>query len=294
MKKFAYICCGLAFLLVISACDKKGSEPTTQTTEATPTAQTESTAQAPVAMPPATQPSVKTGKVKETMNTAGYTYILVADDSSETWIAVTETTVNVGDEVSYYDGIVMENFQSKTLNRSFDKIVFSSGLVGQGAALAGGTLPVDSSGVPPASSFGEALKTEGGGLAAPPPGMEGALGSKAAVVPFTEIHVDKADGENSYTVSELFAKAAELNGKTIKIKGKIVKVSRRIMGVNWLHIQDGTGDPAGNTHDLVVTTDADPQDGWDIVTAEGVLAANKDFGAGYKYDVIIEQAQISK
>ena len=120
------------------------------------------------------------------------------------------------------------------------------------------------------------------------------MGSQKAVVPFAEIKVDKASGANSYTVGELFQKATDLNGKSIRIKGKVVKVSTKIMGLNWLHIQDGSGDPAQNTHDLVVTTAAEPAADWDIVTVEGTLTANKDFGSGYSYKVLIEGATVTK
>ena len=64
------------------------------------------------------------------------------------------------------------------------------------------------------------------------------------------------------------------------------------MGKNWIHIQDGTGDPQKNTHDLVVTTDGMAEKG-EVVTIEGVVAANKDFGSGYKYEVIIEDAKVT-
>ena len=65
------------------------------------------------------------------------------------------------------------------------------------------------------------------------------------------------------------------------------------MGKNWHHIQDGTGDPTNNTHDLVVTSSAIVEKGT-IISFEGVLAADKDFGAGYRYDVIIEDAGVVK
>jgi hypothetical protein len=73
-----------------------------------------------------------------------------------------------------------------------------------------------------------------------------------------------------------------------------MKVSPRIMGRNWIHLQDGTGNPDNKTHDLVVTTSQDPDADWDIITVEGVLAANKDFGSGYTYDAIIEDANIKQ
>ena len=64
------------------------------------------------------------------------------------------------------------------------------------------------------------------------------------------------------------------------------------MGRNWIHLQDGTGNPESNTHDLVVTTSQEPAADWDIITIEGVLAADKDFGSGYSYAAIIEEASI--
>ena len=80
----------------------------------------------------------------------------------------------------------------------------------------------------------------------------------------------------------------------VVVRGKVVKVSPRIMGRNWVHLQDGTGNPDDNTHDLVVTTALDPEADWDIITMEGVLTANKDFGSGYSYSVIIEDANLKQ
>ena len=80
---------------------------------------------------------------------------------------------------------------------------------------------------------------------------------------------------------------------TVTVKGQVVKVSKNIMGKNWLHIQDGTGDPNKNTHDLVVTT-MDVAEKGDIVTVDGPAAANKDFGSGYKYYIIIEDGKVTK
>jgi phosphopantetheine adenylyltransferase len=65
------------------------------------------------------------------------------------------------------------------------------------------------------------------------------------------------------------------------------------MGKNWIHLQDGSGDPMKNTHDLVVTTsETAAKDA--VVVVEGVLSKDKDFGAGYRYQAIIEDAKISK
>ena len=114
-----------------------------------------------------------------------------------------------------------------------------------------------------------------------------------AAVPLSNLKVEKSTAQNGYTVAELFEKAASLNNQKVNVKGQVVKVNPDIMGRNWLHIQDGTGDPAKNTHDLVVTT-ADIAEKGDIISIEGTLAADKDFGYGYRYNVIVEDAVLMK
>ena len=147
-------------------------------------------------------------------------------------------------------------------------------------------------------SFTDAMQQEApmmGG--APMPGMGADMqqsgGSGGAVTQDQEIKVDKAEGENAYTVEEVFAKSADLAGKKVKIRGKVVKVSPNIMGRNWLHLQDGTGSVANNSHDLVVTS-AEIPEADSVVVIEGVMAKDKDFGAGYFYNVILEEAVIVK
>jgi len=221
------------------------------------------------------------------MDASGYTYINVETETGEKWIAVNQSAVEVGEEITFMDGMVMQNFFSKALDRTFPEIVFSSGLVGAGAATP--QMPPAGTG---AESFSQALTSEGG--QAPAPELNLKSGSQKAVVPFAEIKVEKAPGDNSYTIEEIFSKAAELNGKTVIVKGKVIKVSPRIMGRNWIHLQDGTGSPEENTHDLVITTSQEAGADWDIITMEGVLAANKDFGSGYSYSVIIEEASLKE
>jgi hypothetical protein len=181
----------------------------------------------------------------------------------------------------------MQNFTSTSLDRTFPEIIFSSGLVGKDSVPP--AMPSAGTG---ADTFSQALTSEAGNAAADVSNM--VTGSQKAIVPQGEVKVDKAQGENSYTVEEIFAKAQELNGKTVTVHGKVMKVSPRIMGRNWIHLQDGTGNPDNKTHDLVVTTSQDPDADWDIITVEGVLAANKDFGSGYTYDAIIEDANIKQ
>ncbi len=226
------------------------------------------------------------GKAKEVLHGGGFTYVLIGGEKGDIWVAVPETTVAAGEPCVVAEGQVMENFPSKTLNRTFAQIIFSPGLEGKKAETGSGphgAMPATGGG-----SFGAAMQKEDGasGMAETSPG------SGKAVVPFVDLKIAKATGANAFTVADLFAKGASLNGKKVKIKGQVVKFSPQIMGKNWLHLQDGTGDPLKNTHDLVVTS-ADKAQKGDVVTVEGVLAADKDFGSGYKYDVIVENVTIS-
>ncbi|MEP9411137.1 MAG: DNA-binding protein [Candidatus Brocadia sp.] len=203
------------------------------------------------------------GKIVETMNSGGYTYVCIENDGKKTWAAVPEMKVTVGQEIALQPGHEMTNFSSKTLNRTFDKIVFSSGL-----ATADSTIETKS--------------------------FHGKAVSKDIVASHGEkIQVEKASGQDAYTVAELYEKTATLDKKTVTIRGKVVKVSSGIMGKNWLHIQDGSGKQDDGSNDLVVTTKDLPAVG-EIVTVNGTLYKDKDFGSGYKYDVIIEEASIKK
>lgn len=120
-----------------------------------------------------------------------------------------------------------------------------------------------------------------------PAGHPPVSGAKAA--PTIDLKgIKKADGGK--TVQEVIKEGTALNGKSVAVRGKVVKVNAGIMGKNWLHIADGSG-PDGKA-DLTVTTTANPPNLGDLVTVTGKIAANKDFGAGYKYDVIMEDAAI--
>jgi len=244
------------------------------------------TPQSALAMPSAGAPADArsiTGTVIETINASGYTYMLVEANSRQNWVAIPATTVLKGSQVSYIEGMTMSNFTSKTLNRTFDSIIFSSGLAEQA---------VQTKEAPADDSFEAALSAEKDTIQKAPE-MTVSGGSSVAIIPLQEISVEKSTAENGYSVEEIFAKAEELNSKTVRIQGKVVKFSPNIMGKHWVHLQDGTGNPMKNTHDLVVTT-GEPVEVNSTITMEGVVAADKDFGAGYKYAVIVEEASVIK
>ncbi len=204
---------------------------------------------------------VLSGKVVETMNSGGYTYICLEKRGKKIWVAVPEMKVTVGQKIGLQPGMEMVNFTSKTLNRTFDRIIFSGG-------------PLGKAGVEKA----EPAKQVSG---------------KAAPTAGEKIRVEKATGPDAYTVSEIFTQKASLNNKSAVVRGKVVKVSSGIMDKNWMHLQDGTGDAAKGTHDLVVTSQESAAVG-DVVTVKGTVYVNKDFGAGYKYEVIMEEASIQR
>jgi hypothetical protein len=206
------------------------------------------------------------GKILETKDVAEYTYLLLGDGAgNQIWAAIPKTKVEVGKVVILENGFMMKNFESKTLKKTFDEIIFASGIADKKPK------------VVEDKPLGEATS----------------VGSKSSRAPYMGTMVKKADSENAYTVEEVFARANELNKKKIVIKGKAVKVLNNIMGKNWIHIQDGTGSEDKSNYDLVVTTmeNIEPDS---VVVLEGIVAANKDFGYGYRYNVIVEDAKLSK
>lgn len=198
------------------------------------------------------------GKVVETMASGGYTYILIEKEGKKTWAAIPETEVTVGSELTLRPGMEMRNFASKGLKRNFESIFFSAGLAAQ-----------------PESTKGKSSK-----------------GSQSGVVaPAEKVSVDKATGPNAYTVAELHQQKGKLEGKKVAVRGKVTKVAAGIMGKNWVHLQDGSGDAKKGSHDLTVTSQDLPAVG-DVVTASGILRRNKDFGGGYKYELIMEEGSL--
>lgn len=216
------------------------------------------------------------GVVKETMDAGGYTYILVVNDTHETWVAIPPTKVTVGETVEYIHGIQLENFASKTLNRTFDNIVFSEGLESDTPKAGGSHSDLFASAVENEKNQGSSAQ------------LEPSVGSSGAVTPLIAENIAKASGDNAYTVGELYTKRLELKEATVRIQGEVVKVTPNIMGKNWIHLQDGSGDPMKNTHDLVVTSSELPAIG-KVLTFEGKVTVDRDFGYSYQYDLLVEE-----
>jgi len=232
-----------------------------------PVATTTAPVAAAVPATAAAVPGTITGTVAETMNSGGYTYARVQAAPKDVWIASTEIPVKTGDRITASIDMPMENFNSKTLNRSFPLIYFVTGVTREGDPLA----------ARPAMA---APALAGGHDTAP-----------ATAAPQVVEPVAPAPG--GITIADLWAKRKALAGTVVVVRGKVVKVNNAIMGSNWFHLQDGTGTAKDGTNDLTVTTSASVKVG-DIVTVSGALATDKDFGAGYAYDAIVEKATVTQ
>ena len=277
LKKICFCFIGIAIILGLIACGNV-------TSETEPAAPTDQLGRTPHPVTAAPQLAAGRGKVGEKMDVSSYTYVRLDDGSgNETWAAIPKTQLEIGEQITLTGGTVMRNFNSKALNRTFDSIIFATGVI----RAAG-----DKNAQRQAATMAGSDVTRSG-IAAHDLTSQSRGGSSRATAPFTNLKVEKSTAQNGYTVGELFAKAASLNGQKVTVKGQVVKVNPNIMGKNWIHIQDGTGDPAKSTHDLVVTSAGIAEKGA-IVSVEGILAADKDFGSGYRYDVIVEDAVLMK
>jgi hypothetical protein len=195
-------------------------------------------------------PTVFTGEVLEVQQVESYTYLRLKTRDGETWAAVSRAPVTKGAAVTIENAMVVNNFESKALKKTFQTIVFGN--------LAGAN---------PQGSMPKA--------------------TDATVAP--DDRVAKASGPNAKTVAEIITQAAGLKDKTVLVRGKVVKYNAGIMGKNWIHLRDGSGSAAAKTNDVLITSMNAVKVG-DVVTAKGIVRTDKDFGSGYVYKVIVEEA----
>lgn len=196
--------------------------------------------------------------VKEILQANAYTYLLVTENEQDYWMAVPKMDATVGSKLYYNDAMEMRDFKSKDLDRFFESILFIQEI---------STNPIEA-------------KTQ---VQKDPhqQSMQKPTANKA------EIKVEAVEG--GISIAELYKNRTNYEGKKVIIRGKAVKVNNGIMGQNWIHLQDGT-ENEGN-FDLTVTTQETVTVN-DIVTIEGIVVLNKDFGAGYSYELIIEDGQL--
>jgi len=196
-------------------------------------------------------------EVTEVIQGNNYTYLQVKENMMDKWVAVAKQEVNNGDVYYYDEALQMTNFHSKEIDRDFDVIYFVNQIsrtpLNQQPAMGGG------------------MPAHGGKVAAND----------------AEVEITKPEGE--LQIADVYADRADFSSKEFEIRGVVVKVNDQVMGKNWVHIQDGTG--TGGNFDLTITTQADVEVG-DEVIFKGKLTLNKDFGAGYYYNLIMEDGEL--
>ena len=194
---------------------------------------------------------------KDVIQTSGYTYLLLKEGDKENWAAVSRFEAEKGKTYYYNQSMEMSNFKSKELNRTFESILFIQDFSDQ---------PIKPKPLPALTTKGRQNMEQVGGIKVEP--ISGGL-----------------------KLSDIFANPSNYNGKKVKVSGQVIKFSPEIMQKNWVHLQDGT--EANGSFDLTVTT-LDTVVAGSTVSFEGVVTLNKDFGYGYKYDVILEEAKVLK
>ncbi|MBE9515533.1 MAG: DNA-binding protein [Proteobacteria bacterium] len=198
------------------------------------------------------------GKVTDIINVTGYTYAEVDTGKNKVWAAGPTTPLKKGDMIAFSSEMPMKNFHSKSMKRDFSMLYFIRRFITDEETSA-------------AKSAASAL---------PHSQIKKKQMNKAVK------GISKVKGGN--TITEVHANKGKLKGKTIRVRGQVTKFSEKIMGKNWLHIVDSS-----SSDDLTVTTNSTAAIG-DIVIIEGKLELDKDFGYGYVYPVIVEDARIKK
>jgi hypothetical protein len=199
-----------------------------------------------------------TGAVVETMDSGGYTYARVDVDGQPLWAAGPPTPLAVGDIITFSTLIPMQNFHSNTMNRDFPVLYFVDGYTTANAPAPGTSHSAMPTVAPAAPDVAAAVPLEG---------------------------IEKVEG--GYTIAEILAQRAELSGKPVKVRGKVTKVVSGIMGKNWVHISDSSG-----SDDFIVTTTGTAAVG-QVIVAEGTISLDRDFGYGYKYDILMEDGAVT-
>ena len=207
------------------------------------------------------QPSTPFGEglhkvlVKEALPTSRYIYLNVEEAGKTFWIATRKIEVEKDAMYFYQGGLLKTNFESKEYNRMFDTIYLVSNLV--------------------SSDHSKHMNQM-----TPPSNAPSHTGVKEDIPTHTNKNVVH---KGTVKISDLVNDPKKYEGHTIQISGKCVKINPNIMDRNWIHIQDGTQDD----YDLVVTSDSYIPEG-KAFTMRATVNLNRDFGAGYTYDLILE------
>ncbi len=202
-------------------------------------------------------PNVHKILIKEVLQTTSYTYLQTEENGKLQWLAIPKMEASVGDTYYYQGGMEMVDFKSKEMDRTFSSILFLNGVISPDIVEGGKTVPTQSP---------QKIKTEEKEL---------------------DVIINPAIG--AISIEELFNNKEKYANKVVKIRGKVTKFNSKIMKRNWIHLQDGTN--SDGEFDLTATTTDEVNVG-DIITIEGKITLDKDFGAGYFYKIILEDGEI--
>ncbi len=195
--------------------------------------------------------------VNEILPTANYTYLNVTEGEKTFWIAVSSTDAKIGETYFYVGGLLKKNFESKTLNKVFDELYLIGNLV--------------------SSNHGDEVATASNN------------NTKVNELATNSEKIKITRQKGSIKISEIVNNPKKYAGQTVQIDGECTKINLGIMGKNWIHLKDGSQDD----FDLVITSDAMVDVGA-VMTIKAEVVLNKDFGAGYKYDLILENGTLVK
>jgi len=279
MKKITYNLFGFMLILLLLTFSVGCKQKSEGTGEKKPTEKTSSDHRKSEKTPENMSETFK-GKVVETIDAGRYTYVQVDTGEKKVWVAAPTFKCAPGDTIIVPPGLPMAKFKSATLNREFDMIYFVGAIRREGEKEADKMpqgLPKEHPPIDEPSEMQMAHSPMGMGMGKP---------SKTSTI---EIGTVKK-AEDGQTVSEIITDRKNLAGKTIKVRAKVVKFTPNIMGKNWLHVRDGSGDEG--TNDLIVTTKATVNIG-DVVLISGVVSVEKDLGLGLKYSVLVEDAEVT-
>jgi len=254
-----YACLYTVILVTLSACDSgpKAIPVEGGSNDGSSTGVFSGTAKDPAgAVDPAVEKDLHTVVALESLPTEKYVYLRVKEGEDEFWIATSLQEITIGRSYFYRGGLLKTDFPSKEYNRTFDRLYLVSQLV----------------------------PSDHGSMGSLPTSPSAPMQSTVSSVPLPALDV-----AGNTRIADLMSDPKKFGGKTIQVSGKCTKVNPNIMGRNWIHVKDGSKKDA----ELVITTDAPIAEGQEV-TMIGTVALDKDFGSGYRYDILLESARLVK
>ena len=274
MKKY-YCRLSLYVLALLVLTISMGPRQATSQAEEQPAQATPETHQSP-STEPAGMSRMFEGTVAEVIDAGRHIYVSVKTGEKLVWIAVTAFDGKPGDKVLVPPGVPVADLHSKRLNRTFKMIYFVGGIRKLDDNKASQEKSKLQQSHPPVTAPAENQMIH--------PSIEDINAGHAVDIG----KVEKAKGGK--TVFEIISEIKNLAGKNILLRAKVTRFTPNIMGKNWIHVRDGSGVQGQN--DLVVTT-MDKASIGDVILIRGIVSVDKDFGFGFKYPVIIENAKIT-